>query len=94
MHGPIARELANGDHPDAIAQMQQQLQGGYDVGGGVGGTEVWGGDFGGMLNPQQQLQRRQRQAEDDQSKAVSVCVCVCLCLCLYLVLCVGMPLFV
>lgn len=28
-HGPIARELANGEHPDSVEQRQMQLQGGY-----------------------------------------------------------------
>lgn len=65
MHGPIARELANGDHPDVIEMQQLQL------GGGAGGPEVWGGDFGLMLDPQQQKRKREQQLQTDQDKAVS-----------------------
>lgn len=72
VHGPIARELANGDHPDAIEQMGGGGYGGYGSEGGLyhGPTESWGGDFGLLLDPEQQLRKRRAQLQNDEQKAV------------------------
>eukprot|EP00983_Pelagomonas_calceolata_P102556 1158819-Pelagomonas_calceolata.AAC.5 len=72
VHGPIARELANGDLPDAVEQMQQQM---YGYGGGYDSpqecaVEAWDGGFGAILDPELQLRKRRQQLQDNEQKAV------------------------